>query len=285
MEFLKRHFLILGIILSVGFFPDQSYSQKLVDIISEDIVVNSRTHVGGNTRNVIEVNFPQGTIGYVYRVSVFDIGDSHVSDMLFDLLSQIPVKSIQVGANMLKFVANNHNGEAVDYHILTSEQEKTAFINKDDDKWSACESFLNRISTCASLNKCIAGKVYFGFRNNNISDGLKVHFEIVALVDEANGSSTDITSNNSAATLYTYQVENRSNYDINFELSSDGINWLPYYLSSKTNQNYENNTSTLYFRISTNGSSFKTHVLNPNSKYKVEWSGAESVLDLFPIVE
>ncbi len=246
------------------------HSQKLVSVISETITVNSTTSMNGWTRNTVEVTFPKGTIGYVYRVSVFDLNSVNISDLLFDLLKQIPIEEIQVGASFAKYAVANANGHAIDYFILTTGDDRTAFYNKNDNNWSSCKSFLNRVNTCASSNECINSRIYFGFRNNNLTKGLDVYIEIVAIVDE----------NNTQYYTYGYRITNESNTDLEFELSSDNVIWTKYSLRSAYFNNYNFNTHEIYFRISTNGS-FKSYKLDSSRKYKIAWNSNVSMWDLF----
>jgi hypothetical protein len=259
------------IIIFLGFFLSNANAQELVNILQEKVTVNSTTSLNGWSRNTVEAKLPAGTIGYVYRLSVFKKDGVNVSTGLFDLLKMIPVKKIQIGANLSQFVINNSDGGAIDYFIFTTDKDKNAFYNKQDGNWYSCKSFPNRVSTCTYSDECINKTIWFGFRNNNLMQGLDVYIELAAIVDQLNSTNS----------MYGFQIINKTNVQVNFQLSINGINWFDYSLQSGYLNNYNFYKPDIFFRILTQGTGTAQYKINFSNRYKIEYNQAKRIFDLF----
>jgi hypothetical protein len=268
---MKRNSLLTIIFLFLGL--TQVNAQKLVEVLHETITVNSTSAMSGYTRNTVEVQLPQGTIGYIYRISVFKKGGVSVGNGLLDLLSTVPIAEVKIGANLSKYVVNNANGGAVDYFIFTNQEDKNAFYGKRDDSWNSCKSYPNRVSSCLSSNECINRKIWFGFRNNNISQGLDVYLEVVAIVDEVKSQSSQTT--------YGFKITNETTVVVNFQLSLDGINWQEFSLKPSYFNNYNFQQPEIFFRISTQGAGTAQYKIGYNDRYKIQYNPNKRMFDLF----
>ena len=264
----------LNLILLFFFILTLNYTnaQKLVDVLHETLTVNSTTSMSGYTRNTVEVKLPKGTTGYIYRMSVFKKGGVNVGNGLLDLLSLIPIAEVKAGVNLSKYVVGNANGGAVDYFIFTTQEDKSAFYNKYDENWSSCKSYPNRVSSCISSDECINRTIWFGFRNNNVSQGLDVYLEVVAIVDEVKELANKTT--------YGFRITNETTSVMDFQLSTDGVNWNEHSLKPKYFNNYNFQQPEIYFRISTTDSYLK-YKIKYNDRFKIKYNQTKEIFDLY----
>lgn len=258
------------ILVSLFLFWISASSQSFVNVLKETIVVNSVTSLSGWSRNKVEIDFPKNTIGYVYRLTAFPRNKVSMVDALFDVLKNVPISEVKIDASIAKFVVDNSNGSAIDYYIFTNPDDANAFYKKENNNWSSCKSFPNVISTCRSENGCLNTTIYFGFRNNNLSEGLDVHLEVVAIVDES------IT----ASSQYGFKIENQAGKDINFELSLNGKNWSSYSLKANYYEDFTFNQEYAFFKIFTTDKGFVEYKIQSSEKYKIIWNALKGIWDL-----
>lgn len=194
------------------FFITNTYTQQLSLILQDKFVVNSRTSLNGYTRNYAEVKLPSNAIGYIYRLTVLEKGRSLASETLFELAQKIPDIKVKIGAAVAEFIVNNSNNHAVDFFIFTQYSDISNFYSKNDDKWNSCFSLPNRQGLCYASNECMADKIWFGFRNNDIDDGVEVYLEVVAILEDKmiNSNSYSTTNSNSGNYVPTNNTNNNS---------------------------------------------------------------------------
>lgn len=240
-------------------FTSKFFSQELVQVTDETITVNSTSAINGYTRNKTEVIFPEKTIGYIYRISITSKGANPVNNSLFGLLQNIGSTNISLASSFAKFAIQNNDNNAVDAFIFSNVYDADNFYSKKDQNWSACKSMPNRVNCCFATKECLGKQIYFGFRNNNIMQGLNVRIEIVALVDKA--SSSDYK--------YSYTINNSSGKELKYSLSLDGINWEETQLRNGYLQTHTIDKNEVYFKIFTDNLKFVTYKLTPNERYKI----------------
>lgn len=248
-----------------------AFSQELVDVLTEKITVNSSTSLNGWTRNTAEIRLPQGTTGFVYRISVFNKGNATVGSGLFDLIKSIPVTQIQLGANLAQYAVSNSDGGALDFFIFTTDEDKNAFRNKEALNWNSCKMFLNRVSSVAYSSECINRTIWFGFRNNNLTQGLDVLLEVAAIID----------SRAQDQTTYGFTITNSTTNPIIFQLSVDGYKWQDYRLEPNYFANYNFRQPNIQFRMSTQGSQPVNYQLDYSYRYKIQFNQQKQIFDLF----
>jgi hypothetical protein len=125
---IKINNLLLPILILI--LSAKSNAQQLVDVLKETISVNSISSMNGYSRNTAEIKFPKGTKGYIYRISVFNKGGVEVSNTLFEALKNIPVTEIKIGVTLTEHIIKNSDGQAVDFFIFTTDEDKDAFTQK-----------------------------------------------------------------------------------------------------------------------------------------------------------
>lgn len=263
----KTHIKLIILLL---FFASELYSQELIQVTNEVLTVNSTTAYSGYTRNKTEVNLPEKTIGYIYRISISPKGSSLADNSLFDLLESMGDIKISLASSFAKFAIKNNDNNAVDAFIFNNTFDADNFYAKNDGNWSACKSMMNRASCCFASKECISNKIYFGFRNNNAMQGLDVKIEVVALVDK----------NSTIDYKYSYSINNSANIELKYSLSLDNINWEEKSLRNGYLQNLSLEQKEIYFRINSENSKVVKYKLTPNERYKIFWNAKLLCWDL-----
>lgn len=243
------------------------FSQTTINVIDETIVVNSITALGGNTRNITELTLPEHTISYIYRITITPKGTSDQSTPLFSLLNNSGDVTISGMSRITEFAIKNNDNFAVDAFIFNNIYDANDFYKKSDGNWTSCKSMGNRTNCCFESSECINNKIFFGFRNNNISQGLNVRLEVIAIVDDSSNSKCSYTISNSTTTELKYFV------------SVDNVNWEENILRGGYNMHYNNSFKELYFKIYTDKSFVQYKVL-PSERYKLILNTEKSIWDL-----
>lgn len=247
-----------------------SNAQQLVQVSDEVITVNSSTSLTGYTRNKTEVLLPEKTIGYVYRISVFPKGSVSVGTTLFDLLDAVGGTNISLASSFARFAITNNDSNSIDAFIFNNTYDADNFFSKNDGNWSSCKSLMNRGSCCFATKECLGNKIYFGFRNNNIAQGLDVKIEIVALVD----------INSTSIYKYSYSINNKTNIELKYFVSLDNVNWQENTLRSGYLQNFSFSQREIYFKIVSNNFNTKAYKLAADERYQLFWNDKELCWDL-----
>lgn len=138
----------------------------------------------GHSINVVEMNLPEGAIGYVVRFTTKNKGAQFGEVDLFSLLSNVPRKDIKLFSALSKFVISNSDGNNVDAYIFTSREEADNFRTANDVipyHFYPCKEMTQTVSACFYSDECLARKIYFGFRNWNWMQGLDVKVEFIPI--------------------------------------------------------------------------------------------------------
>jgi hypothetical protein len=257
-------------LLSCTLWANILLGQELVDVLDETLVVNSSTSITGYTRNKATAEMPNKVTGFIYRISVFPKGEASAGNSLLDLLQEVGAPNIKIGASLVQFAIKNNDGESVDAFIFGSSNDMQNFFNKNDGYWSYCKSMPNRSSSCFSTRECMGRKVYFGFRNNNISQGLEVRLEVVAIVDES--AETD--------TNHSYTIMNTSGRQLKYYVSADNVKWESITLENGYEQTYSYERNEIYFKIYTDTNNFVAYKLEGDERYKIIWNSSKGKWDL-----
>ena len=247
-----------------------NYSQELVAVTDEVLTVNSATALSGYPRNKAEVTLPEKTIGYIYRISIFPKGQTAVNHSLFDLLKEVGGTNISLASSFAKFAIKNNDGNSADAFIFNNTYDADNFYAQKDTNWNACKTLMNRASCCFATNECLGNKIYFGFKNNNLMQGLDVKLEIVALVNKFALSSYQ----------YTYAITNAANIELKYSISSDKLRWEETSLRNGYIQNHTMYQKEIYFKINTGLNKTINYKLIPNERYKIYWNIRNSCWDL-----
>ncbi len=271
MKLLKRLLLIIIypttiLILSTTTLAAQ---QQLVPLIDETIVVNSTSSLNGYNRNRTAIQLPERTRSYIYRISVSPKGSPGINTPLLELLQKLGGTTSATMGSLADLAIKNNDNYAVDAYIFNNIYDVDKFYNKASD-WSACKEMPGRANCCFSTDDCISRSVYFGFRNNNITLGLQVRLEVVAVTDPTLKSPYQ----------YAYSISNDTQTEVNFSLSTDGKQWYQKSLKNGYKLSPSLEFPQMYIRMQTGPYKTVSYKINPNERYRFYWNQQKSLWDL-----
>jgi len=243
-------------------------AQQYQSVIDENIVVNSTTAMAGYTRNITEVTLPEHTISYFYRITITAKGASDESTPLLSLLKNSADIAIAGMSRITEFAIKNNDNHAVDAFIFNNVYDANDFYSKKDGNWTACKSMANRSNCCFESSECINNRIFFGFRNNNVAQGLTVRLEVIAKIDD------------SLASKCSYTISNSTTTELKYFISVDNITWEESILRSGYHMTYNNSLKELYFKINTSDKAFVNYKIFPNERYKLVLNSEKSIWDL-----
>jgi len=264
----KLLLLVVSISFLLGF--SETKAQSLVQVLDETITVNSIYALSGNTRNKAEIRLPEKTKSYIYRISVFKKGEGGINKSLLEILNDFGGAKVSLMTSFANFAVKNNDNLAVDAFIFNNIYDAENFIGRKDGNWSACKSMPNRQNSCFVMSQCLNRDVFFGFRNNNISQGLDVKLEVVALVD----------STQKADHLFSFKIVNSSGREIKYLISKDEQNWEQDNLRHSYFKSYSIEQRYMYFKIYTDKQKFVYYKINPEDRYKIIWNTNKAMFDL-----
>ncbi len=226
--------------------------------------------MSGNTRNITQVTLPEKTKSYIYRISISPKGKSSVDNSLFELLEQMGGAQVAIATSFAKFAIKNNDNPSVDAFIFNNTYDADNFYSKNDGNWNPCKSMTNRVSCCFSTKECIGKQIYFGFRNNNMMEGLDVKLEIVALVDSSLKSDYK----------HSYTILNTTDREQEISISLDNKNWKSLRLREGYQQILSYDENEIFFKISTSLYKVAAYKLAANDRYKIIWNSSLQKWDL-----
>jgi hypothetical protein len=131
-------------------------------------------------------------------------------------------------------------------------------IQNNDGNWRVCKSLMNRGNCRFPTKDCLNHRIYFGFRNNNISQDLDVKLEVIAIVDTAKGSTK----------TYSYTLLNGTNNELKFYTNYNDADWTLNSLRPNYQFTFSFEKPVVYVRIYTTAISFAHYKLTPGNRYK-----------------
>jgi hypothetical protein len=247
-----------------------AFTQEFVDVIDETITVNSATALTGYTRNITHVTLPPKTTGYIYRITVSPKGAMPVGEGLLALLEKVGSANISFGVSLARFAIKNNDNSAVDAFIFSNTFDADDFYSKKDETWGSCKSMPNRVNCCFSTNECMGQDIYFGFKNNNISQGLDVKLEVVAVVDQSQETEYK----------YPYSILNATGQEARYFLSLDKSEWEETSLRNGYKRMFSIDQPAIYFKIITDNSKVALYKITSSERYKIIWSDENGRWDI-----
>lgn len=243
-------------------------AQQYQNVIDETIVVNSMTAMSGYTRNITEIALPEHTISYIYRITITPKGTSDESTPLLSFLNDSPEIGLSGISRISQFAIKNNDNSAVDAFIFNNVYDANDFFSKKDGTWTTCKGMANRTNCCFESSECINNRIFFGFRNNNVAQGLSVRLEVVAKIDEL------------AEQKCSYTISNSTNTELKYYVSTDNVTWEESILRSGYHMTYNNSIKELYFKINTTDKAFVNYKIFPNERYKIILNSQKKIWDL-----
>lgn len=158
------------------------YSLRQIDDIH--FTVNSRTKFGGRTRVTRTLFFPENTIGFYYVVDVEAVGNGGHRPVkkLLGVLQLLPDPVVASGAATFNALVPSFTNRNIDVFFMENNQKsyfesKTTFYHYDN---FALYNVSYNHGFVPFMNKSRA--ITIGFRNNDLSQGVDVQFQVVALI-------------------------------------------------------------------------------------------------------
>jgi hypothetical protein len=167
----------------------QSYIEKPVQLRpAETFHVNSVTSLTGSTRKLIQFQLPPNTVRWYYSFSAFrnakDVSNVQEEFNLLSKLSHvIDVSGTTAGA--LAFLGRPPGSNNCDVYLLNSDNDVRLFEAKQNNFYYCREGSMDGLVSGVMEIKDpdrMFGTQSLGFRNNDLSYGIDVKLQIVAIV-------------------------------------------------------------------------------------------------------
>lgn len=148
--------------------------------------VNSVTNINGNTRIILPVPLPPNTVEWYYRFSASRAqADIDRVSSSADLLSELSAGLLTGGASVLvtglvDLLTQPPGADYCDIFLL-DEENYAPFISKGAFSHLADGTRLNLKSGNVRVTCCPSGQYYLGVRNNDMSHGIHVFLDVVAI--------------------------------------------------------------------------------------------------------
>lgn len=148
--------------------------------------VNSATNIGGKTRTVLPVTLPANTVEWYYRFSASrEQADMDRISSNAGLLSELSAGLFTGGASVLVaglggLLSQPPGADYCDIYLL-ADGNYSAFISKAQFSFIADGTRENFKSGNVRVTCCPSGQYYLGVRNNDMSHGIHVFLDVVAI--------------------------------------------------------------------------------------------------------
>ena len=191
------------------------FSQKeFKKCTDEKFAVNSYTNITGHSSAIRTVDLPENTIGYIYRIRISKIKEKINGNALFNELAKYTADEISIGVSLANFIINQNDAEDIDAYIFPNINESNNFYN--NQAYRVCQNLEGIKGCCNSSNLCTSNrKIYFGFRNTNIREGLYVSLEVTAIIEKPkfvnNSSNNKKTEKSSGVQILEALLANSNN--------------------------------------------------------------------------
>jgi hypothetical protein len=274
LSFHQTHTMNLKHIISLLllFIMANCQAQRYVSVMTQLFTVHSPGNIfvnsNSSSRNIIQVDFPAGTTGYIYRISsTVKSNTNSQATQLFDLLKDVAPAQIVMEATLTQFAISQIDGAAVDAFAFSTADDANTFLRKQDNYLRYCWVNKGVISTTYATDKCLNPTIYFGFRNNNLTTGINVNLEIVAIVDTA--------ANPNSVSAYTYSIANGVDQSARYLISTDKVHWKSYDIRAGDLVNLTQDQPKVYLRLVTSLFNMVTYEIQPTQRYRIIWSNAK----------
>lgn len=235
-----------------------SYSQVYQKAFEEILPLQSLSTFVGYSRNLVAVTLPDNTTSFIYRVTVYPKGEADRNqNLLLNALQKVPTDQIPLDTLLPEYAIHDRDKYYIDGFIFVTPEDASYFYSKRDKRWKACKSHLEFKNFCRSNKECLKKQLAFGFRSNNITEGVEIKLEVVAIVD----TSMKVT--------YTYSLLNLTGVGLKFLISLDNKTWQPKTLQLDELQSFACNKSEIFLKIFTTKDSYVAYKLLPQEKYQI----------------
>lgn len=148
---------------------------KLVEVLNTVLEVNSVSNArfkSGKNRVGVNLDLPEGTTTWYYKITVIDLEDSFRVNSYNSLFYQL---------NNKKFSNNFRSKSTIDFYIIP-ESNIANFMQTGNDNYLVYSDYTKKnISEYTGSSEKYNDDFWIGIKNNNKFKGVKVILEIVAL--------------------------------------------------------------------------------------------------------
>jgi hypothetical protein len=174
---------LLGLILVLAFFT-QDISAQRYEILKNEVIELGARKLEDSARQFVHFALPKNTKGFAYRFSIYKPDKVKVKDSLTVKIFDIAPEEVVMNDTLNDFIARQTNTEVVDFYIVPTLDDAKAF--KERKMFNSCLRLPNALNFAGTTDTCASGEqVAFCFRNMNPKKNVKIHFELVAIVNEA----------------------------------------------------------------------------------------------------
>jgi hypothetical protein len=152
---MKSKILQLCLIICTGFNVN---AQKFVSVMQQNFIVHSPGNMlvnsNSNSRNIVTVDFPPNTTGYIYRVSAtLKPPANGETKQLYEMLKSIAPTSIVMETALAEYLVNHTDGAAVDAFTFNTVNDANYFLNKQDNYCHWWRRDMGIVSTCYATSR------------------------------------------------------------------------------------------------------------------------------------
>lgn len=161
---------------------------KAVEVLKPtESFINSRSNFGGKTRIAMPITLPKGTEKWYYSVYAYRDKAAVANQMktysLFDDLTGLLGSSGQVISFGVNQLTKPPGSDYVDVYLI-GQNNYSNYLGKSPFNHYTAGTRENVKSAVVDLNCCYQENIYLGLRNNDLSYGVDVVVEAVALIPE-----------------------------------------------------------------------------------------------------
>jgi hypothetical protein len=174
---------LFGLIIFLAFLSGNISAQRY-EILKNDIIELGARKLEDSARQYVHFALPKNTKGFAYRFSIYRPDKLKVKDSLTIKIFDTAPEELVMNDTLTDLIARQTNTEVVDFYIVPTLDDAKAF--KQRNMFNSCLRVPNSLNYAGTTDTCASGEqVAFCFRNMNPKKNVKIHFELVAIVNEA----------------------------------------------------------------------------------------------------
>lgn len=171
------------LIIFLAIFSGNISAQRY-EILKNDVIELGARKLEDSARQYVHFVLPKNTKGFAYRFSIYKPDKVKVKDSLTIKIFDTAPEELVMNDTLTEFIARQTNTEVVDFYIVPTLDDAKAF--KQRNMFNSCLRVPNSMNFAGTTDTCSSGdQVAFCFRNMNPKKNVKIHFELVAIVNEA----------------------------------------------------------------------------------------------------
>jgi hypothetical protein len=176
----NRYFCL---IIFLAFFCGNISAQRY-EILKNDVIELGARKLEDSARQYVHFTLPKNTKGFAYRFSIYKPDKVKIKDSLTTKIFDTAPEDLAMNNPLTDLIARQTNTDVIDFYIVPTLEDAKAF--KQRNMFNSCLRVPNSLNYAGTTDTCTSGEqVAFCFRNMNPKKNIKIHFELVAVVNEA----------------------------------------------------------------------------------------------------